>query len=82
MDVLRIFIARGCRGCKKAVELASWVRRIKPRLVVEIVDLSRSAAAAPVPVFAVPAYVYGDRTVFLGNPSRYELKVWLARLEG
>ncbi|MDA1347377.1 MAG: thioredoxin family protein [Chloroflexi bacterium] len=81
LDVLKVFITQSCRGCKRALELAAWVRKIKPKLVVEVVDLSLPSNADHVRVFAVPAYVYGDRTVFLGNPSHEELGAWLARLE-
>ena len=81
LGVLKIFISRGCAGCKRALELAAMVKTIKPRLVVEIIDLAINPTAGAGLVFAVPAYVYDNRPVFLGNPSPLELQAWLDRLE-
>ena len=81
LGVLKIFITKGCAGCKRALELAAMVKKIKPRLVVEIIDLAINPTAGAGGLFAVPAYVYDDRPVFLGNPSPLELQAWLDRLE-
>ena len=81
LGVLKIFIAKGCAGCKRALGLAAMVKKIKPRLVVEIIDLAINPTAGTGLVFAVPAYVYDNRPVFLGNPSPLELQAWLDRLE-
>ncbi len=81
LGVLKIFITKGCAGCKRALELAAMVKKIKPRLVVEIIDLAINPTAGAGLVFAVPAYVYDNRPVFLGNPSPLELQAWLDRLE-
>ena len=81
LGVLKIFITKGCAGCKRALELAAMVKKINPRLVVEIIDLAINPTAGAGLVFAVPAYVYDNRPVFLGNPSPLELQAWLDRLE-
>ena len=80
MGVLKVYISKGCRGCKRALELVSWARKAKPSLDVEVVDLSTSDGPDQDSVFAVPAYVYRDRAVFLGNPSQEELMRWLDTL--
>ena len=38
--VLRVFVTTGCRGCKRALELAEWVREVEPRLEVQVVEIS------------------------------------------
>ncbi len=81
LGVLKIFISKGCAGCRRALELAAMVRKIKPRLIVEIIDLAINPTAGAGLVFAVPAYVYNSKPVFLGNPSPLELQAWLDRLE-
>ena len=57
------------------------VKKIKPRLIVEIIDLATNPTAGAGLVFAVPAYVYNSEPVFLGDPSPLELHAWLDRLE-
>ena len=69
LGVLKIFISKGCAGCKLALELAAMVKKIKPRLVVEIIDLAVNPTAGAGLVFAVPAHVYESKPVFLGNPA-------------
>ncbi len=80
MGVLKVCISKGCRGCKRAMELVSWVRKAKPSLDVEVVDVSTADRPDQDSVFAVPAYVYRSRAVFLGNPSQQELERWLDTL--
>ena len=80
LRVLKVYIWRGCRGCKRALELVSWVRKEKPGLNVEVVDVSANDRSDQDSVFAVPAYVYRSRAVFLGNPSQRELERWLDTL--
>jgi len=81
LGVLKVFVIQGCLGCKRAMELANWVRGINPRLVVEIIDLALSPNAGRNLVFAVPTYVYDNSPVFIGNPSQGQLKAWLDELE-
>ena len=81
MGVLKVYISQGCRGCKRALELVSWVRHAKPSLEVEVVDIATAGAPSEGPVFAVPAYIYQSRPLFLGNPSQQELERWLHTLE-
>ena len=80
LEVLKVFIIQGCLGCKRALELAAWVRGISPKLVVEIIDLALSPNAGRNMVFAVPTYVYGTSAVFIGNPSEVQLMTWLDKI--
>ncbi len=57
-----------------------WVRRLKPGLSIQVIDLAITPDAGFGMIFAVPTYVYGNRPVFLGNPSRQELEAWLNTL--
>lgn len=77
LGVLKVFIIQGCLGCKRAMELADWVRSINPRLVVEVIDLAVDPNAGRNLVFAVPTYVYDSSPVFVGNPSEGQLRTWL-----
>ena len=61
--VLKIFVTTGCRGCKRALELAEWLRGVEPRLEVQVMDLSVEPDAGGNLVFAVPTYVYGDEAI-------------------
>ena len=57
------------------------VKKIKPRLIVQIIDLAINPTAGAGLVFAVPAYFYNSKPVFFGNPSPLELQARLGRLE-
>ena len=81
MGVLKIFVLTGCRGCKQALALADWLRREVPQLMVEVIDLAVDPDASRGRVFAVPAYVYDNRQIFIGNPSREELDNWIGKLD-
>jgi len=80
LGVLKVFISKGCRGCGRALELVAWARKLWPDLSIEVVDLSKNPDANTGRVFAVPAYVYEDRQVFLGNPSWGEFSTWIGTL--
>ena len=76
-----MFVERGCRGCGRAMELVTWARGIRPELSIKTIDLGEKPEAVEEPVFAVPAYFYRGRPVFVGNPSRDELRDWLISLQ-
>lgn len=77
---LKVFVTTGCRGCKRALEMAERARTTKPELKVEIIDLAKEDNSDPDLVFAVPTYVYAGRPLFLGNPSPLEFQAWLDNL--
>ena len=81
LGVPKIFISQSCAGCRRALELAAMVRKMKPRLKVEIIGLAINPTAGAGLGFAVPACVYDSKPIFFGNPSPLELQAWLDRLE-
>ena len=81
LGFLQVFISQGCRGCELALELAAKVRKTNPHLGVEVIDISQEPARLDSQVFAVPAYVYDGRLLFLGNPSPEEFERWLKSLQ-
>ena len=82
LGILKVFISAGCLGCKRALELVTWLRRVKPQLGVEVVDIAlKPDAVGGYSIFAIPTYVYNNKAVFLGNPSRKELQLWMDRLQ-
>lgn len=80
LDILKVFVATGCAGCRRAVELAAWVRQVMPQLIVQVIDVTEEWDSDSSRVFAVPVFMYSGRTVFWGNPSRRELRAWLTHL--
>ena len=80
MSVVKIFIVTGCRGCQQILAFADWLRQEAPRLVVEVIDLALDPDASSGKVFAVPTYVYDNRQIFIGNPSKEELSNWVVKL--
>ena len=80
MSVVKIFIVTGCRDCQQTLAFADWLRQEAPRLVVEVIDLALDPDASSGKVFAVPTYVYDNRQIFIGNPSKEELSNWVVKL--
>lgn len=80
---MKVFVAKGCIGCQKALEIVAWLRELAPRLMIEVIDLALAFDLGPDRnlVFAVPTYVYDSRPVFLGNPSRGEIRAWLRSID-
>ncbi len=78
---MKIYVNAGCRGCKRALELADWVQKTQSWPEVQIVDLAEGPDAGSELVFAVPTYVFDGKTIFLGNPSPRELQSWLDGLD-
>lgn len=74
-------MSKGCRGCKRAQELAEWVQGAAPGLGVQVIDLAAEPDSGRESVFGVPTYTFGDKTIFLGNPSQTELQLWLDQLD-
>ncbi len=66
---LAIYVRRECANCRRALEIADWVRRRFPRLGVEVVDVEGAGSSVPPEVFAVPTYLLDGAIVSLGNPD-------------
>lgn len=62
------------------MELAQWAQELKPRLRVEVINLTDQPDAGDGLIVAVPTYAYADSPIFLGNPSPQELRAWLDQL--
>ncbi|WP_017601454.1 hypothetical protein [Nocardiopsis lucentensis] len=80
MPPLRVFVAPGCTGCVRALELSAFVERRRPTHPVEIVDLTDPRARVPDTVVGTPAFLIGDRLFSLGNPAPERLLAELDRL--
>ncbi|WP_116244614.1 thioredoxin family protein [Nocardiopsis sp. FIRDI 009] len=79
---LRVFVAPGCAGCARALELAAFVVRRRPTHTVEIVDLSDPRTRVPETVVGTPAFLIGDRLFSLGNPAPERLLAEIDRVAG
>ncbi|MEV2278099.1 hypothetical protein AB0I72_21185 [Nocardiopsis sp. NPDC049922] len=77
---LRVFVAPGCPGCARALELAAFVGRRRPAHTVEVVDLTDPGAVVPEAVVGTPAFLAGDRLFALGNPEPERLLAEIDRL--
>lgn len=71
---LRVFVSPGCAGCQRALDIVGRVRRLRPELRVEVVDLAEEAPERiPDSVVGTPAYLIGERVVSFGNPALPDL---------
>lgn len=61
--------------------MAKWLQGAVPGLSVQVIDLATEPDSGREFVFGVPTYTYGDKTIFLGNPSQTELQLWLDQLD-
>lgn len=73
LQVLRIYVAPGCAGCRTAEALANTVRRLRPAQPVEVIDLAGHDGPLPEGLLGTPTYRLGEATIALGNPSLPEL---------
>ncbi|ASU84249.1 hypothetical protein CDO52_16900 [Nocardiopsis gilva YIM 90087] len=71
--VLRVFVAPGCLGCGRALDLVERVRRARPDQPVEVIDLAHPADCVPASVIGAPTFLLGDRMLSQGNPAYLEL---------
>jgi hypothetical protein len=71
---LRVYVAPGCVGCRRALRIADAVRQARPAQVVEVVDLAdQPHAPLPPGVVGAPTYLLGDRIISMGNPDLDQL---------
>lgn len=70
---LDIYVERGCLGCRRADELADWVRTRFPRVHVRVMAPGEDASDQGKLVAATPTYFLNGRRFSLGNPGRDEL---------
>jgi hypothetical protein len=80
---LDIYVERGCMGCRRATELADWVRERFPRVRVRVMEPADDQSDQSALVHATPTYFLNGRQFSLGNPSEDELEsALLPILEG
>ncbi len=72
---LRVYVADGCGGCRRARELVAQLLLRCPGAAVEVVNVSRTPPEQPLPTGLVgtPTYTVDGRVRWLGNPSPQEL---------
>ena len=81
MGDLNVYVSTGCRGCKRALELVSWLQEARPSFDVEVVDVSTTERPDQGSVFAERKGTSSYRPAVLtytdaaGEQVRLELKV-------
>jgi alkyl hydroperoxide reductase subunit AhpF len=72
MTKLDVYVSETCWACEEARRIVADLAPQYPEFSIELRDLNDERR--PSHVFATPAYVLNGRTIFLGNPTREELK--------
>jgi len=70
-QTLHVYIADDCWSCQETRRIVADIAPKFPQLTVELREMGENI---PDDVFAVPTYVLNGRVIFLGNPTREELK--------
>lgn len=73
MNVLRVYVSRGCAICDRARRLIAEIRAMRPECAIEVIDCTAPGVTRPPYVFGTPTYVLRDRIIALGNPARHVL---------
>lgn len=76
--MLRVYTASHCPGRLRTRLLVAALIRQRPHLPVDLVDLDEPNTEGPSFVIGTPTFAWGDRILFLGNPTEPEL---IARLD-
>ena len=78
---LDIYVELGCLGCRRAVELAAWVRERFPAVKVQVMEPHEDDSDQARLVRATPTYFLNGAQFSLGNPSTDELESALLSVE-
>lgn len=71
---LAVYVAPGCFGCDRALELVEEVRvQIGNHVTVTVVDIAEEDKSIPESLFAVPSWYLDGELVSLGNPTVDEI---------
>lgn len=73
---LQVFVSDSCWTCEEAQRVVADISRDFPNVFFELVDIQN--VERPAAVFAVPTYLLNGKVIFLGNPTRQELRNTLA----
>ncbi len=76
MHKLQVYVAEDCWSCRETHRIVADISPQFPQVQVEMLDLENGSQ--PPNVFAVPTYLLDGRVIFLGNPTREQLRLKLA----
>lgn len=76
--MLRIYTAAHCPSHDRTHYLVDKLRRQRPHLAIEVIDLDGPNAEQPTFVIGTPTFTWDNRIIFWGNPAGDEL---LAQLD-
>ncbi len=72
MSRLQVYVSETCWTCQETLAIAREMQLEFPGIVVEVLDLAD--VERPEEVFAVPTYLLDGTVIYLGNPSREQLR--------
>jgi hypothetical protein len=72
MAKLDVYISDTCWSCDEAKQIIADIKPQFPSVTIELRDISDRRC--PSSVFATPTYVLDGQTIFLGNPTREQLR--------
>ena len=70
--MLEIYVREGCWSCAESKRTVADVQQEFPALPMKLHDIDQ--IEPPDVVFATPTYLLNGRVLFLGNPTRAELR--------
>lgn len=79
MAKLDVYISETCWSCDEARQIVADMRPQFPGTTIELRDIGDERR--PSNVFATPTYVLDGRIIFLGNPTRDQLREILAKAQ-
>lgn len=68
---LQVYVSDECWTCQETERIVRDIAHQFPNILIEIREMGENQ---PDEVFAVPTYLLNGRTIYLGNPTREELK--------
>jgi hypothetical protein len=79
MAKLDVYVAEECWACEETRRIVADVAPQFPEVAIKLRDINNGNV--PSRVFATPTYVLDDRVIYMGNPTREELKEKLALVQ-
>jgi len=73
---LQVYVSDDCWSCREIRRIVTDISPQFPEVQVEMLDLENGSQ--PPHVFAAPTYLLDGRVIFLGNPTREQLRLKLA----
>lgn len=75
MHKLQVYVSDECWSCQETHRIVADISPLYPEVQVEMLDLENGNQ--PANVFAVPTYLLDGAVIFLGNPTREQLRLKL-----